>query len=839
MKKTIRRIAFSFRFAFKNLVRFRLRSILFIFSFIVLFVTLLMGFSTKAYVVSYYYGAAENTYREIDFSMGTSLNSNLRFFSIRPIVEDQNMANYVDDAIPFFEMDTLASINGEKLYVKTMASYLDQFKKVSNTVHIISDNLSDHDVIITKSMADQYDLSVGENLSLYLGTMTKAFTVVDIVDDGGLFQDDTIYINKDGSLSFFLTALNPALAAINPILLHNMYNQVYFEVKDGVSFEDAMNYVSSIPEFSSLNFHISIDTNALDQYVRRTVSFFDLIIIITFFVVLLVMQTTFMLYFQEKKKSFAVVELLGGKRRFSFGIIFIEISFFFVLSLISSVFIGNAIIRNGLKYVGSPSTYQLEFSTILWSALIMVFLYVFTSLYYFISTSRTSSIKQTLSMGVEKKIKLLPMVLLILSSFALYMLGYLHFSSDWINQYKPILQTISIFVLLFSTAFFLIALSSKGQSIRKKPMIFALQFKILLAKRAFYQYLSVMLVCFLSILLLTLANAHMATRMNTYSSEFKIDFVLTNFISRYDDTYQEISINPDVSSVDEVGYLQNVGFTDFAQNLNSLIAIDPNQIETYFNLDISETALANLSRVDRHIILLPERFQMLYHMQVGDFVHLNISPLHNNESFEIGGFFEKQVGDLAFVNLQAFSIYDDISHNALFVNAQSDPYVLKTQLINDYSKYMVYVIDFEQVVTDKMSEMRMTTNYLTLILSAIIGCFILSVFNHSFLLLGQMKESYARLYVLGFSKKRMLKVLVKESIILFVLMTIASVISFVFLSKIITPLILLSGEYENVNLTLPVLLKGELIILFVYILTKIIYFFGVWRIHPSEVVKTY
>lgn len=839
MKKTIRRIAFSFRFAFKNLIRFRLRSILFVFSFIVLFVTLLMGFSTQAYVKSYFYGAAENRYRDIDFSMGISLNSNLRFFSIRPLLDDTTHNSVIDDYAPFFEMETLADINGEKFYVKTMASTLDHFEKVSTPLHTSKTILSDDEVIITKTIGDQYGLSVGQTLTLYLGTATKTYTIIDIVDDGGLFQGDTIYINKDGSLSFFLSALNPALGSLNPILLVNFYNQVYFAVKNGTSIQDAMTVVSSIPAFSNLNIQKSIDTDALDQAVSRTTAFFDLIIIITFFVVLLVMQTTFMLYFQEKKKGFAVVELFGGKKAFSFSIVFIEITFFFILSLVASVFIGNAIIRNGLRYVGSSSSYQLEPITIIWSALIMVVLYLVTSVYYFVSTKKESSIKQTLTQGIEKKIRLFPQILLILTSLALYMLGLLHFSSAWVNHYKPVIQTIAIFVLLFSLAFFLIGLSSKAESIKNKPLIFAFQFKILLAKKSFYQYLSVMLVCFMSILLLTLANTHMDTRMTNYSHEFKVDFVLTNFISRYDETYQEISGDDLVSSVDEVGYLQNISFLDFKQNLGSIIALDPIKIDTYFNFDISETSINNLLQTDRLVILLPERFHMLYDMQVGDEIHLNISPLHDHETFEIGGFFQKEIGDLAFVNLQAFPSYDDISHNALFVNANNDKETLKNQLINDYSKNMVYIIDFQNIVDAKMNEMRTTTDYLTLILSAIIGCFVLSIFNHSILLLGQMKESYARLYVLGFSKKRMLCVLIKESLILWVLMMIASTISFVLLTKIITPLILLSGEYEPVSLSLPVLLKGELIILFVYVLTKIIYFIGVWRIQPSQVVKTY
>ncbi len=230
---------------------------------------------------------------------------------------------------------------------------------------------------------------------------------------------------------------------------------------------------------------------------------------------------------------------------------------------------------------------------------------------------------------------------------------------------------------------------------------------------------------------------------------------------------------------------------------------------------------------------------MLYDMHVGDEIHLNISPPHPYEAFEIGGFFKKEIGDLAIVNLHLFPIYDDVSQNAIFINSSANKETLKNELINLYSKNMVYILDFQQVVDSKVSEMRTITEYMTIILSTIIGCFILSIFNHSILLLGQMKDSYARLYVLGFSKQKMLAMLTKESALLFFILIIASIFSFILLSSVLSSLILISGEYENIQLSMKSLLVGSLIIFIVFIITKVVYIWGVMKIKPSDVVKTY
>ena len=839
MRKAISRFGFSFRFAFKNLIRFRLRSILLIFSFIALFVILLLGASTQMFLKSYYYGELENKYRDIDFSMGVTLNSNLRFFSIRPLADTSDLDTVIEDYAPFFEMDTLVQINGTKQYVKTMSSTLDNFVKVSNPIHYENSILDNDEVIVTQSLADTYQLNNGDAITLYLGDLTKDYFIVDIVEDGGLFLDETIYLNKDGSLSFFLTALNPSLASLNPVFLTNFYNQVYFETKDGITNTEAMTFVSSITQFSNLKFQLSIDEQAVDQEIRRNVSFFNLIVVIVFLVILLVMQTTFMLYFEEKKKGFAVIDLLGGSHLFSYGVVLLEILIFFTLSLFASVFITNAIIKNGMRFVGSPATYQLEFSTIFWCALAILLIYIVTSVYYFINFNKESSIRQTVDLGIEKQIHWVPVLLILVFSLGIYFFAKLNFVFLWLGYYRAIIQSVAAFAILFSSAFLLIFLFSKLQKIQKEPMLFALHLKVLMAKKSFYQYISVLLVCFVSIFLLVLANDHMDKRMANYENEFKVDFVLTNFISRYDETFTQIASLDSVENVAKVGYMQNIGFGNFQQNLNSVISMDPQLINDYFNLDLTEESLVNLESPDRIIVILPERFRILYDMEIGDQVYLILSPVHSLETFEIGGFYNKEIGDMAFTNLHLFPIYDDISQNTLFVNASTDKTALQNELINLYSKNMVYVLDFQTIVDTKLNQMRTSTDYLTIILSAIIGCFVLSIFNHSILLLGQMKDTYARFFVLGFSKQKLMQTLIKESLMMFVILIISSLLGFFFLSSQLSSLILISGEYEPIQLSIKSLWFGSVLILIVFLVTKIIYLWGVTQIKPSDVVKTY
>ncbi|PKK96647.1 MAG: hypothetical protein CVV58_05300 [Tenericutes bacterium HGW-Tenericutes-3] len=600
-----------------------------------------------------------------------------------------------------------------------------------------------------------------------------------------------------------------------------------------------MDFVSSIPQFSTLKVQLAIDTDAVDQLIRRNVAFFDLIIVLVFLVILLVMQTTFMLYFNEKKKGFAVVSLLGGTNRFAYGVVLIEIFIFFTISLISSVFIANAVMQNGLTYVGSSATYALEFKTILQTIIITSLIYIATSFYYFNSVKKESSIQQSINVGIEKEIHLKPQIIIVSLSILIYFVLKLNIAFDLMGNYRSIIQSIASVAILFSLTFLLIYLFAKSWYKNKKPQAFALHLKILISKKSFYQYLSVILVCFMSIFLLVLSNDHMDKRINNYKNEFSVDFVLSNFVSRYDQTYTEIQGFDQVSQVSKVGYFQDIEFVTFDQNLKSLISMDALKIDDFFNFDIDQDSLVSLQSTEQLSILLPERFTQLYQMEPGDHIRLVINPEHPDVSFVIGGFYQKEIGDMAFTNLHLFPEFDSISQNSLFVNATADKETLKNELINLYSKNMVYILDYQDIVDAKEKEMRTTTDYLTIILSTIIGCFVLSIFNHSILLLGQMKDTYARLFVLGFSKKRMIVVLIKEAMLVFSILLFSSMLSFILLSSQLTPLILISGEYEHMQLSIKSLSIGTLIIFVVFIITKIAYFHGVLKIRPSDVVKYY
>lgn len=416
------------------------------------------------------------------------------------------------------------------------------------------------------------------------------------------------------------------------------------------------------------------------------------------------------------------------------------------------------------------------------------------------------------------------------------MLPYL---DTYIDPYKSLVQLGLGFVVLFSLAFTLFSYLSILLSKRKKPLLLTYQIKMILSKKAFYQYTIVLLMSFMSLFLLILANDYMQIRASTYQNEYKLDIVVTNIIREYDQVYDEVNALDSVDHATKAGIYLNIDLVDYNENISELVSIDPTQIETYFNIGINQTSLQSLNNATTLKIILPSRFNYLYNIENGDYVSLKINDTYDNLSFEVIGFFDKQLGNLAFTNLENIPTYEEISNNAIFVNAKTDKELLKNELLDAYSNKMILIIDHEEAVDMLIHEMYRVTTYITYIISVIIFCFILSIINHSSLLLAQMKANYARIHVIGFSNIKMSVLLAKESVIQLFILLFSSLFSYVMIATRLDKIILIFGEYEPIQLTFSSMLYGSLFIFVLFIFIKFIYIYRLNRIDKTSIIKTF
>jgi len=519
-------------------------------------------------------------------------------------------------------------------------------------------------------------------------------------------------------------------------------------------------------------------------------------------------------------------------------IILLEVFVFFIMSFLSAAVVTQLIISYGIKFLGSPITYVvplINIAIVLCLSLVILFS---TALIFFNKFNKKSVIKQTQDTQDELKQTLLFDGFISLTTIGLYFILNLHVVKTILGIFAAPFQIILILLFLLTCGSFLIKILTKGLNIKKKPFIFMLHLKVLLTKKAFYQYLSVLLISSLSIFLLILANDYMNIRQNDYQNQYNLDFVVANILNDYDQIYEEIRNIPEVSATSKVGLFHDVSLIDKEDAIRDLVSMNPHDIDDFFNLDIDSLSYASLES-NTLTILLPLRYQKLYDKEIGDTIEFYLSSEFPNVSFVIGGFFEKQLGNLAFTNISFLDEYQSLEPNTIFVNAADQPNVLKDLLLDAYSSQLIYVIDYKATVELLSSEMVKATQYLNMIIIVILLCFVLSIINHSALLLSQMKSLYGKLYVLGYTHKKMVLLQVYESLIFIFVILFVTLISYILIAQKLESFIIFFGEYESVRLTQSSLVLGTIFVVILFTITKSVYIIKTKSIQIQDVLKIY
>ena len=838
MKGKHTKFIFAWKYALKNIWFHPMRSILIVIGFFALFSTMLLASTIPTFFREFFYGQLEEHYQNIDLKVTVDSTGDTRIFQSRGF-SDEDLSDIIVDVIPFFEIDLLAETsNNNRFYVHLFSSTLQQFKKISNQTGFGQSTLAADEVIITRSIARDFELNLYDEIILHSKDLSRTFRVVDIIEDGKMFINYSIYLDKSVSLNFFLESINPSLASLNPIFLTHIHNTVYLDISDDISLDEAITLIRQNTSYSNLKYTQTIDPNFVDQMVNRNISVFNMFVSVIMLSVLLVLYTTILIYFEDKKKMFAVIETIGGKKRFSLSIVLFELSIFFIVSYLLAIVSSSLIITYGIKFLDSPITYTVPMINILVVFGISLVMLLLTIWVFFRKFNQSAIIQQTKDQGEEHHSHLISHGVLSFISISLYFILDINILQEAVSSLKAPFQIILSLLFLLSFGSFLITLMSKLFTSRKKTYLFILHLKMMLSRKAFFQYFSVLLISSLSLYLLVLANNYMVIRRNSYEEQYQLDYIVTNIFSDFDQTYYEIQTNEKVSHATKVGLFQDVPVINYKDAIRDVVSINPDDIDFFFNVEISQEMLSTLY-LNHPIILLPVRYQRLYGLNVNDSILLNMSTEYPSVSFVIGGFYEKQLGNLAFTNISNISEYSSLKQNAIFVNSTDDKAALKHMLLDAYSNQFIYIVDYQRVVSALSTDMIKATEYLNGIIIIILLCFVLSIINHSALLFGQMKTIYGKLYVLGYTYKRMFLMQFYESLLFMTILLIATFSAYMMIGTQLEDFIIFFGEYEPVRITTSSMLWGSLLIIALFVLTKWTYVYRTKSIQIQDVLKVY
>ncbi|GEM_PF-2673969 len=830
MKRWFNSFLFSYRLAYKNIIKHPLRTLAIALSFLSLVIALFLSLSMREFLTTYFLGELEEKYQDIDVTVRVGQTGNARFFTIRPFNESLDRADYVQESAAFFTMDVLVEHEMHFYYIKSMSSDLNQLEKVT-TLPSELNTLQDHEILITSSLSEKLNLHQGDTLTLSLGELDQTYTIKDVVMDDGLFQGDTIFLNKSGSLSFFLTALDPALAALPSFALTNLYNELYVNLKNEISIQDFEDFMRDLNGYESLSIEETINLQAIDEQISRSFSVFMVITMMVIFAILLVLETSIKVYFNDTKKTRGLIHILGGRPLFSYRMVLYEFSLYIALSLLLGKYLAERIIRFGLYFVGGTGTFDFQSQTIYIVLALTVIIFIFVSLKDYHQTKETSVI-QSMREPIVKRTNTKVWIWMLLGlSTLMYILTFVLYEMSYISLYRLIYAVILLIGL--PAVIYPILIRYQKDSIHKFHL------SMLYQTKAFRHYLFVLLISGVSVLLLGLALGHMDQRYSIHREEFKIDYLMTNFVSRYDETLLEIQDMAGVKSADSMRIYENIKLLESGDSILQTISLDPDIMDTYFNYEISEDAMLSLSN-SIPTILLPNRFKEVYDLNIGDSISVNLHPEAPEVTLVIGGFYEKYLSNLAFTNLGNFNVFKDLGIQTIAItNDDAISSTLYEDLIRTYSPRLIYVVDYQAQVEAHVGRMERSTNYMALIIVAIIICFVISMMNHSLLMFEQMKKNYARMQALGMNQKQLILMLIKSGFMQMIIVFIISSIAFTLVALNMTDLILISGEYEKINLMISPYLLGIVLMTFITFTVQLVYIYRILKLSPAPTLRLY
>ena len=799
MKNWVKKWLFSMRVAWRNMRVHPFRTILLLIGFLGVSMTVMLAISMTDIFHTYFYGDLAEMYQDIDLKITVDDGSQTRFFSITPL-NNSNMNQLTDGIYPFFEYEALVEVTPEdRDYVRVFASSTAMLNHLSDDQNIIARSLTENEVIITSTYALHHVLSVRDNLTLTISDQTKAFRIVDVLTDGKLFYGESIFIDKQASLTFFLTALDPSLASLPSSLLTNIYNTLYVDIKDDIRYQDVVDAFKAISSYNLLSYTKTIDEVSVNQLVQRNTSLLSGLISFVFVAIILVLQTTLKYYFLDRKRQTTMIHILGGKTRYGLSILAIELLIVQIIAFILAVIFVNGSIRFGMNYLESAWIYTLTIDKV-FITLAITFVIFFVMFGYYSYRSKTMADMNEMRMGGdERQLNWKYQISISLSSLVLFGLLYIPKIANLLGHNASIIRVIlgTIFLLFIAPLGLYACMLLFEKNKEKKKTYYHL--RILTSKKGFSHYFSVTLIVSLVIFLLIFMMQHLNQRIETIENEYDFDFIVTRLLSDQNTIKQEIEDLDNVSSVDRADIYENVVVTAQNVNINYVMSMQNTKIDTYFNMPDLANAIELLDQETIPAIILPISYHEIYRYHVQDQIELSFGNAFPYETFVIAGFFEKQGMGVAFTNLYTIDFDIKTNANSMLVKANGDRAILMNQLLDMYSNEMIIIFDFwDNYLGPFIFAMVRVKNFIIGYLSLVMICFIMTLANHQTMMQIEREADDARMLVIGYQQKDLQKETIIEGIMILGVVLITSIITFILIVMQIEGLFAAFGAYENV-----------------------------------------
>ena len=168
-------------------------------------------------------------------------------------------------------------------------------------------------------------------------------------------------------------------------------------------------------------------------------------------------------------------------------------------------------------------------------------------------------------------------------------------------------------------------------------------------------------------------------------NKYIVDYALVNVINRFDQTLLEVRNQDSVLYADPILAVTNVKIVEIDNILNQVVSMEPEKVGDYFNYILSEDFVFELNK-DVAIIILPSFYNIIYDLNIGDIIHLDINSNNSHLPIQLAGFYENSTEQVAITNIHRVYADEEFKPNIILIKEKNNYFGLKEVLIDRYSK---------------------------------------------------------------------------------------------------------------------------------------------------------
>ena len=722
---------------------------------------------------------AKSLYPDVDVVISYDEYSASRLINRRLFLETYDDVEY---ALSFFNLQVMTKQNEDNHYLSLFSAEPHEFETfVKKDIDV-----NDDEAVITKSYAEKYQLTIGDQIKFSILNKEFNYTIVKIIEDYGTFTNESIFVDKSQLFS--------ELYGFGSLM--NLGNVVYVKTADVDALYDQLLLDENYNDYSV---ELVIDDHTIDLLVQEFTALIIVAGVIVLMSLIIVLDSLFPIALKDIMQEKKIIGYLGDKKCFYKRILIHQWTYYIISSLIIGMILAQSVIYLATKIYGIDEIIWIQTYSILIS-LVVISLYVVIR-----------------HLGILKIKKVQIKALQFIKKYQMIALGVILLVFIIIKPLSVEVNALIIVLISLYMSVYLIALCLKyitGKRHKKNTLFGLIHAKALYKNKYIHDTLRVLLISLIVVTTLITVRAFIANEIDELQEDFYLDLMIVNLYN-YDDTILNDVRNQTIKQADSAIIYQDVSLKvkDKETISRFFVSVDINQYDQYFGYELGE--VEDIYKTHQYpYVLLPQSYEKVYDVSKGELIEIDLSKTHQNQTFIVAGFINSNYDHFIYSNIQDKTNDLGIKTNAIFITSNQIDETINT-LIEMYSSSMYYVVDAKDLLNTNLDIAKNVLSLFTVLTIFIVFSFFYVVYNQTILKFEVQKNDYAKIMVLGVDKKQLTYNHFKEWILLSILIGIIGGIEVSILSFYLRDTLLFFDYYKDIRTNFLIFLLAYIAISFI------------------------